>query len=236
MEGLEEAGEPLRGGLSNPDNLPPWVEKLVREILNLQIPKNPFRPGLEISPKQVGRALGSQFVFFAQHKRSQAISAAGIPAVKMGFDVACVSAKPQFDLQAAVKNAEVHLAEVEARYRQTLLRVMEERPFDEVADFFCGFATGLRNMEHSIIPEPASGVRKFTAQQVQRMRTTAVYWLVFLNWQKIDRLQTSQEAFDFLAAILPEELIGNDAERIRKMFYRFGKKFKASGRPSAKRR
>jgi hypothetical protein len=59
-----------------------------------------------------------------------------------------------------------------------------------------------------------------------------VYTVARHNWRELDALKTSQEAFQWFEKRIPAELLGNDPERIRKMFYRVGKRFKAPGRPS----
>jgi hypothetical protein len=63
-----------------------------------------------------------------------------------------------------------------------------------------------------------------------------VYGVTLMNWQAIDKLTSSKKAYDFLCKLLSVEMVGDDPERIRRMFGRVGKQFKRPGRPSLKRK
>jgi hypothetical protein len=82
-----------------------------------------------------------------------------------------------------------------------------------------------------MVPEFKDGQLQYTPRQFELMRRIVVYLLARHNWRELDQLETSQQAFEWFEKRLPEPILGNDPERIRKMFYRVGKRFKKPGRP-----
>jgi len=111
------------------------------------------------------------------------------------------------------------------------MRVLKDRSLREAAEFFRGLSRGLSQNERSLVPELKDGRLQYTPKQFERMRRIVVYLLARHNWRELDKLETSQEAFQWFEKRLPEQILGNDPERIRKMFYRVGKRFKKPGRP-----
>jgi hypothetical protein len=120
---------------------------------------------------------------------------------------------------------------VEKQIAETVKKILEQRPVNEQADFFKGFSRGLRQNPRSLMPEIENGKPKFSPKQFETMRRVMVYLIARHHWRELDALETSQQAFEWFEKRLPTEILGNDPERIRKMFYRAGKKFKAPGRP-----
>jgi hypothetical protein len=101
----------------------------------------------------------------------------------------------------------------------------------ESAEFFRGFSRGLSQNNRSLVPEFKEGRLQYTPKQFELMRRFIVYLLARHNWRELDKLETSRQAFEWFEKRLPEQILGNDPERIRKMFYRVGKRFKKPGRP-----
>ena len=115
----------------------------------------------------------------------------------------------------------------EERFNDSFARVLPKilsRPDDERFEFFRAIANGLR-------PPREKEERKLSLPQEKQRRTLTVYGVSLMNWQTIDCLRSSKEAFAFLQRLLPVEIIGHDAERIRRMFARLGKQFRPPGRP-----
>ena len=100
----------------------------------------------------------------------------------------------------------------------------------EAAEFFRGLGRGLSQNERSLVPGFKDGRLQYTAKQFELMRRIVVYLLARHNWRELDQLETSQQAFEWFEKRLPEPILGNDPERIRKMFYRVGKRFRKPGR------
>jgi hypothetical protein len=112
-----------------------------------------------------------------------------------------------------------------------IMRVLKDRSLQEAAEFFRGLSRGLSQNERSLVPEFKDGQLQYTPRQFELMRRIVVYLLARHNWRELDQLETSQQAFEWFEKRLPEPILGNDPERIRKMFYRVGKRFKKPGRP-----
>jgi hypothetical protein len=111
-----------------------------------------------------------------------------------------------------------------------ITRILKDRPLQESAEFFRGFSRALSQDERSLVPEFKDGRLQYTPKQFELTRRVTVYLLARHNWRELDKLETSQQAFHWFEKRLPEQILGNDPERIRKMFYRAGKRFKDPGR------
>ena len=140
-----------------------------------------------------------------------------------------------FDVDAGRSN----LPAVRDKICSVVAEVLKERPLQESAEFFRGFSRGLRQNSKGLTPEIIDGIARFTPEQLRRIGTILVYLLTRHNWREIDKLETSKQAFEWFEKRFPPPLlplIGNDPERIRKMFYRVGKTFKFPGKPKKRDR
>jgi len=131
-----------------------------------------------------------------------------------------------FDMQAFHQN----MPAVRDKIVSTITRILKERPLEEIGESFRGFSRALSQNKRSLIPEFKDGRFRCTPKQFELVRRVNVYLFVRHNWRELDKLETSQQAFEWLEKRLPAEILGNDPERIRKMFYRAGKRFKDPGR------
>jgi len=132
-----------------------------------------------------------------------------------------------FDIEGALQN----IPGVRDKICSTITRVLKDRSLQEAAEFFRGFSRGLTQNERSLVPNIKDGRLQYTPKQFELMRRIIVYLLARHNWRELDELETSQQAFEWFERRLPGRILGNDPERIRKMFYRVGKRFKKPGRP-----
>jgi hypothetical protein len=220
--------KPLRGG-SVLENEPAWVNKLTLELLNMITPKMQLRAGVRPTPGNVGAMMGSHFVQIAQTEASfklpKPATEAGLAAFNMGVRLG--TPPGGFD----VENVRQHVPAVRDKICSTIPRILKDRPLREAAEFFRGLSRGLSQSDRSLIPDIKDGRLQYSPKQFELIRRVVVYTVARHNWRELDRLETSQEAFEWFEKRLPEPILGNDPERIRKMFYRVGKRFKKPGRP-----
>jgi hypothetical protein len=221
---------PLRGGHEMATDEPAWVDKLTCEVFNMITPKMQLRAGAKPTADKIGAMIGSHLVQIAQVKHF-----ANIPkpteggarlAFRMGYGL---GTPPGFENGAALMRQ--NLPSVEGQIQKVVARVLSERPLHEAAEFFKGLSRGLAQNERSLIPEIQNGQPKYNPKQFELMRRLMVYVIARHNWRELDQLKTSQQAFEWFEKRLPAPILGNDPERIRKMFYRVGKRFKEPGRP-----
>ena len=215
-----------------PEGLPKWVEKLFLQLMNLAMPKIRLRPGMKPTPDKIGVFIGSELVQIEHAKAMMALPPPQTEAQRAGFAKG-ISLLPDPEIFTALK-ASNGVSEMEPRVKNIISRVLNERPLNDVSEFFRGFARGLKRSNDSLLPKIVDGKASYTPKQFEKIRTLMIYSVAAQRWQQIDSQQTSREAYDFLAKFLPPEILGFDPERIRKMFYRLGKKFKDGGRPIKK--
>jgi hypothetical protein len=211
-----------------PSSEPKWVLKLQFDLMNQFAPKLQLRPGLKPTPARIGTAIGCLLANFAETKAQLSLP----KGVREAGYAAIAGAVGAYDLRAAEGGVQSHLPDLEAKIKAVLLRVLDERPPLEAAEFFKGLGRGLETARRSLVPQMVNGAPSFTPEQFERIRTMTIYWVTLLHWHAIDALESSTAAFDFLARLLPAEILGFDPERTRKMFQRFGKKFKGPGAPA----
>jgi len=229
---VEELDVQARGEVEMPSGLPEWVEKLIMQMLNLMSPKLQLRNGDKPTPVKVGVLMACQTVQISQARQMKALPAPPTPELRAAFAKG-VSLGPDPSLVEDGKILE-RFDEMESKIRNVILRIQAERPLVESAEFLKGYARGLRQPSASIVPKIVDGKPSYTPKQMENMRTMMIYSVTIQKWQQIDKLDTSRGAYDFLAKFIPYEFLGVDPERIRKMFYRLGKKFKDGGRPANK--
>jgi hypothetical protein len=221
--------EPLRGGSGDLRDEPAWVNKLTFELFNMVTPKIQLRAGIKPTPDKIGVTMGSHLVQMAQAEAMSNLpkptTERGLSAFRMGARLA--TPPGGFDFEAAQQNLTV----VRDKVCSTIMRILKERPLQEASEFFRGFSRGLKQSANTLVPQIVNGIPQFTVKQLERLGTMMVYTLARHHWREIDELQTSQQAFEWFEKRLPQPFLGNDPERIRKMFYRVGKRFKSPGRP-----
>ena len=173
--------------------------------------------------------MGSHWVQMAQavilSKSPKPATEAGLAAFNMGVRLG--TPPGGFDVEAVYQK----LPAVRDKICSTIMRVLKDRSLQEAAEFFRGLSRGLSQNERSLVPGFKDGRLQYTPKQFELMRRIVVYLLARHNWRELDQLETSQQAFEWFEKRLPEPILGNDPERIRKMFYRVGKRFKKPGRP-----
>lgn len=221
---------PLRGGQELATDEPDWVTKLTCEIFNMVTPKMQLRPGMKPTADKIGAMVGSHMVQIAQAKHfakiPKPVERVARTAFEMGFNLA---SPPGFENGAALMRE--NLPAVEDQIRKVVARVLGERPPQEAAKFLKGLSRGLGQNERSLVPEMEDGKPKYNPKQFELMRRVMIYAVARHHWRELDQLKSSQEAFEWFEKRLPAAILGNDPERIRKMFYRVDKRFKEPGRP-----
>src|ERR1017187_9391766 len=230
VEELVAITKPLRGGHELASDEPAWVDKLTFEMFNMVAPKMQLRAGNKPTPDKIGVMIGSYLVLAEQMKALQQVpkptTESGRAAYYVGNQLAI---PPNFSNGAELMQR--HWAGVEQRIQSVIARVLRERSSSEAAEFHKGLGRGLTDKSRSIVPQIENGQPKYTAKQFELIRRVMVYMLARHRWREIEKLETSQQAFEWFEKLLPPQILGNDPERIRKMFYRVGKKFKTPGRP-----
>lgn len=230
VEELHEATAPLRPDGASLAGEPRWVDKLTFELMNMVTPKLQLRAGIKPTADKLGVMIGSHLVHIAQGKAMARIpvpaTGAGRAAMQMGMKLA-TPPEGLVPLDKAISE----FPAIEQKVRETIARVLQDRPLTEAAEFFGGLSRGLRQNARSIIPEVVDGRPRFSPKQFELLRKMIVYTVARHNWRELDPMKTSQEAFHWFEKRIPAEILGNDPERIRKMFYRVGKSFKDPGRP-----
>ena len=227
VDDLVSITQPLRGGIEL-ENEPVWVNKLTNEFINMITPKMQLRAGARPTPDKVGAIVGSHWVQMAQavilSKSPKPATEAGLAAFNMGVRLG--TPPGGFDVEAVYQK----LPAVRDKICSTIMRVLKDRSLQEAAEFFRGLGRGLSQNERSLVPGFKDGRLQYTPKQFELMRRIVVYLLARHNWRELDQLETSQQAFEWFEKRLPEPILGNDPERIRKMFYRVGKRFRKPGR------
>jgi hypothetical protein len=230
IDELHAATAPLRGDGPIPSKVPPWVDKLTFEVLNMITPKLQLRPGIKPTADKIGVMIGSHLIHIAQGKSMAAIPMPTAPEARAAMERGIRLATPPEGM-VPIKVGMSKLPEIERKVHAVIGRVLSDRPLDEAAEFFKGLSRGLRQNARSIIPDSVCGRPQFSPKQFELLRRLIVYTVARHNWRELDVLKTSQEAFHWFERRIPAEILGNDPERIRKMFYRVGKRFKDPGRP-----
>jgi hypothetical protein len=136
-----------------------------------------------------------------------------------------------FDPIATVERLPNQMPVVQQALANVIHRVLG-RPVEEREKFFLAMGRGLKQPKSVLLPEIVNGQPQITAAQLKRLRTVSVYWVTLMNWQAIDELSSSKQAYEFLRKLMPVELVGHDPERIRRMFSRSGKRFRQPGQPA----
>lgn len=221
---------PLRGGYELAADEPAWVTKLTCEIFNMVTPKMQLRAGVKPTADKIGAMVGSHMVQIAQAKQFANIPKPTEEVARAAFEMGCNLATPAGFENGAVLMRE-NLPAVEDQIHKLVARVLSERPLHEAAKFVKGLSRGLGQNERSIVPEIQDGRPKYSPKQFELMRRLMVYTVARNNWRELDQLENSQKAFEWFEKRLPAAILGNDPERIRKMFYRVRKRFKEPGRP-----
>ena len=184
------------------------------------MPRVQLRVGDRATPEKIGALVGSNLTLVEASTAAVRQSALE-QALKLfspllgGFDV--------------LRGAKL-LPQRNERFRAALMQSMGrilDRPNDERYRFF-------RAMTRSMRPAKSSTDAAPTANEKRRLNTIAVYGVTLMNWQTIDKMRSSKEAYDFLCYLLSVEVVGHDAERTRRMFGRLGKTFRQPGRPRTK--
>jgi hypothetical protein len=205
--------QPLRGDFKLEDE-PAWVTKLTCELFNMMTPKIQFRAGMRPAADKVGAIIGSQFVQMEQAARFRELPKPQAGPLLDAFNKGMQLGMPPegFDVQAFHQN----MPAVRDKIVSTITRILKQRPLEEIREFFRGFSRALSQNERSLIPEFKDGRFHHTPEQVELARRVNVYLFVRHNWRELDQLETSQQAFEWLEKRLPQEILGNDPERIRK--------------------
>jgi hypothetical protein len=228
VEKLAASTESLRGGDGALDGEPAWVTKITCEVFNIVTPKMQLRAGIKPTPYKIGVMLASNLIHTAQAAAFVEVpkptTGTGLNALEMGIKLAT---PPGFDLAAASQN----LPAFKAKICSVVVQVLKERPIEEASEFFRGLSRGLKQNPKGLVPKVVNGVPQFTAKQFERLGTLMIYSLARNRWRELEELGSSQIAFEWFEKRIPAQLLGNDPERIRKMFYRVGKRFKNPGRP-----
>jgi len=193
------------------------VTKLGLELVTMLMPRVQMRVGDRATPEKIGAVVGSSLALM-----EASVAAVRQPALEQALKVFS-SVLGGFDVLRGAKL----LPQRNEGVRVALVRSMErilDRPNDERYRFF-------RAMSRSMRPSKGSNDAGPTLHEKRRLNTIGVYGVTLMNWQTIDKMRSSKEAYDFLCKLVPVEIVGHDPERIRRMFGRLGKQFKAPGRP-----
>jgi hypothetical protein len=233
MELFEEFGpltEPMSNGMTQmPMDVPKWVSKVQFQMVNLLAPKLQVRAGMKMNPARLG-----VFVGFNLFHCTQVVAMLGIPKPPDGPRLEAFMAGANLAGGAEILSREDNakrLQELERGVRRIVARVLDERPLAEAIPFFKGFTRGIQGSGIGLVPRIVEGQPQFTPRQVRTMSTVIIYSVITRDWEVIDSLETSMEAYKYLFDRIPGEFLGNDPERIRALFNRAGKKFKEPGRP-----
>jgi hypothetical protein len=196
---------------------PAWVTKLGAEVMTMLTPRLQLRVGDRATPEKVGALVGSNLTLM--EGATAVVKHPGVEAALKLFSRLLGG----FDVRGAVER----LPQWKERFRVAFVRAIGrilDRPNDERHRFFHAIARTTRPVKSS-----TEGTLK--ESEKRWLNTVAVYGVTLMNWQAIDKLRSSKEAYDLLCKLLPVDIVGHDPERIRRMFDRLGKRFKAPGRP-----
>jgi hypothetical protein len=202
------------------EGAPSWVTKLAAELMTMLTPRLQLRVGDRATPEKVGRLVGSGLTLI--EKSAEVIQGpAGETALKSASRVL-----GGFDVVRAARCLPQQREMFRASLMRTVGRILD-RPEDERCRFFKAIAQAI---------QPRKRTTNYVLSETQKRQrnTISVYGVTLMNWQKFDRLTSSRQAYDTLCKILPVEIVGHDAERIRRMFSRLGKTFRQPGRPHMK--
>lgn len=236
MELFEEFGpltEPMCDEI--PDlamDVPKWVSKLQFQMVNLVAPKLQVKAGMKMNPDRLG-----VFVGFNLFHCTQTAAMLEVPKPPEGPRLEAFMSGAKLMGGAGIFGREDNvkrLQDLERGLRRIVARVLDERPLAEAVPFFKGFTRGIQGTGIGLVPRIVDGVPQYTPRQMQTMSTMMIYMVILRDWKVIDSLETSMEAYEYLSKRIPPEILGFDAERIRALFHRFGKTFKAPGRPASR--
>jgi hypothetical protein len=196
---------------------PAWVTKLGGELMTMLTPRLQLRVGDRATPEKVGALVGSNLTLM--EGAAAVMEHPGVEAALKLFSQLLGG----FDVLGAVKRLPQRREKFRVAFMRAIGRILD-RPNDERHRFFQAIARTTR-------PAKSSTNRTLTKSEKRWLNTVAVYGVTLMNWQAIDQLKSSKEAYDLLCNLLPVDIVGHDPERIRRMFDRLGKRFKAPGRP-----
>jgi hypothetical protein len=201
------------------EETPGWVTKLGVEVMTMVMPRIQLRVGDSATPENVGAVMGNMLMM------TETIS--GLSAMSARFRAHLQNSKKFLNgFDAALASQE--LPKLGARRRQVMTEAIEkilDRPADERFRFFRAFTRGIQ--PEQLNEKEAS----LSPSDVRMLNTLTVYGTALMNWQDLEELETSKQAYDFLVNLLSVDVVGHDPERIRRMFGRLGKKFSQPGRP-----
>jgi hypothetical protein len=200
------------------------------EIFNMVAPKMQLRAGKKPTPDSIGVVMGAYLLQVGQAKVMAQLPKPTTGPARAAYDLGYDLATPP-NFQNGAELMQQHMAGVEQQIQSVIARVLKDRPSSEVSEFYRGLGRGLEDKSRSLMPQMEDGRPKYTAKQLELVRRLMVYALARHRWRELDQLKSSQQAFEWFEKRLPAEILGNDPERIRKMFYRVGKQFKRPGRP-----
>jgi hypothetical protein len=196
---------------------PEWVTKSAAEVMTMLMPRIQLRVGDKATPEKVGALIGNHLAL----TEMLGDLGASVPGLVSIFEFA----KPilgGFDGVLGMQELSNSAGERRRVIVGAIAKILE-RPPEERFRFFRAFTRGLQ-------PEDVNDVQP-TKSDLKRAKTLAVYSAAMMNWRQLDILLTSREAYDFLVRLLSVDVVGHDAERVRRMFQRLGKKFGHPGRP-----
>ena len=208
---------------------PAWVTKLTLELMGMIMPRVQLRIGQRATPEKVGALVGAHMALCHEVGVRMGPNADDRDIYQAAMKLIEPAIKPFRPGEVAREVPEL-LASVRRQFGTVMPKILE-RPIHECSGFFSALGRGLRKPKSTFMPEVVDGKPKASPLQMRRLKTMTVYWVTLMNWQAIDRLTNSKQAYDFLCKLLPIEIVGHDPERIRRMFSRLGKQFKAPGRP-----
>ncbi len=231
IEELEAITGPLRPAGDLPVDEPQWVLKLTLELLNMLSPKMQLRVGNRPTPDKMGALVGSYLVQLAQSKAHASLPKPQSDAGKSAFAMGLKLATPPGFASNWYEIGRAKIETVEKRVHEVITKILRDRPLPESSEFFRGFSRGLKQNVSALVPTIEHGRPAYTREQFNLIKRVTIYMGARHNWRELDALHTSQQAFDWFTKRVPAPFLGDDPERIRKMFYRVGKQFKAPGRP-----
>ena len=223
-------GEPMLAKLpETPKDAPRWVSRMEFKKVNLLAPKLQLKAGMKMNADRLGVFAGFSLYQFGQSASLlRAPKTTGGPGQE-GFTT---GANLMGGMEMLSDENLKGLQRMERGARRMVARVLEEKPVAEALPFFKGLARGLQGSGMGMVPRIVDGQPVFTPRQVQTISTVMLYTIIIRDWKVIDSLETSLKAYEHLLKSLPPEILGFDPERIRALFHRFGKTFKAPGRPA----
>jgi hypothetical protein len=214
--------------LTELDNLPNWVDNVVREIARQQFPALRGKTG-KFGPDILGRLLGQQCAkLYSFGDEFSKIEAKLTPELRAHFEkVLHEIDKAEVPVSPLVKHVtefcqNPEQIEIFAQICHSAFRsALEQESYIQAVEFFVGFAEGLKNWKD---------IRgAFTD-------ATPIYQILYLRWPDVEQLGSVSELRTFLRShCLTQDQIGHDPKRLQKICERIGLKFRSRGRPRTKK-